>query len=454
MFLKKINISLQLLFLVLVSCVVWPSPLLAGDPSVRIEMERTTHQKVKVALTQFVLDKKSRDPEGLGEDVRKILENDLRLSELFMTVAPSVYEDLEQKDRESGEVDFWAWHQVGVQWLIKTDYQVTRGRLKLTFRLYDTVSELRLLGKVYASSKNLMRKSVHRFADELVLQLTGKRGVAETKLIFLSDENGSREIFVTDFDGHNQTQLTRDHTLNLTPIWSPDGEWIVYTSYGANNPDLVMMGAKGKKSKRTLLRLPGLNAAPAWSPVGTRLALVLSKDKNPEIYLLEKNRRLKRLTRHFNIDTSPTWSPDGKRIAFASDRSGTGAPQIYIMNVDQGDRGPVERISFGSSHNDNPAWSPDGDKIAYTSRVGKRFQIKIYDLNTKKNMTFTDTKSPGNNEQPTWSPDGRFIAYRHKEGAEPHIYIQRLGSDRARQLSFRPGGGLSPDWSPYPMSKR
>jgi TolB protein len=454
MFQKTIKTCLQFLFLALVGAVLNPSDLLAVDPSVRIELERTTHQTVKVALTQFVMGKKSRDPEGLGEDARKILENDLRLSELFMTVASSVYEDLEQKDRESGEVDFWAWHRVGVQWLIKTDYQVTQGRLKLTFRLYDTVSELRLLGKVYASSKNLMRKSVHRFADELVLQLTGKRGVAETKLIFLSDENGSREIFVTDFDGHNQTQLTRDHTLNLTPIWSPDGEWIVYTSYGANNPDLVMMGAKGKKSKRTLLRLPGLNAAPAWSPVGTRLALVLSKDRNPEIYLLEKNRRLKRLTRHFNIDTSPTWSSDGKRIAFASDRSGTGAPQIYIMNVDQGDRGPVERISFGSSHNDNPAWSPDGDKIAYTSRVGKRFQIKIYDLNTKKNITFTDTKSPGNNEQPTWSPDGRFIAYRHKEGAEPHIYIQRLGSDRARQLSFRPGGGLSPDWSPYPMSKR
>ena len=453
MFQNKIKTCLQFLFLAIVGSALGPSDLLAVGPSVRIEMERATHQKVKVALTQFVLDKKSRDPAGLGEDARKILENDLRLSELFMTVAPAVYEDLEQKDRESGEVDFWAWHQVGVQWLIKTDYQVIRGeKLKLTFRLYDMISELRLLGKVYTSSKNLMRKSIHRFADELVLQLTGKRGVAETQLIFLSDENGSREVFVTDFDGHNQTQLTRDHTLNLTPIWSSDGKWIAYTSYGANNPDLVMIDAKGKKSKRTLLRLPGLNAAPAWSPVGTRLALVLSRDRNPEIYLFEKNRRLKRLTRHFNIDTSPTWSPDGRRIAFTSDRSGTGAPQIYIMNVDQGDRGAVERISFGSSHNDNPAWSPDGDKIAYTSRIGKRFQIKIYDLNTKKTTAFT--KSPGNNEQPTWSPDGRFIAYRHKEGAEPHIYIQRLGSDRARQLSFRPGGGSSPDWSPYPMKKK
>ena len=190
--------------------------------------------------------------------------------------------------------------------------------------------------------------------------------------------------------------------------------------------------------------MPGLNAAPSWSPVDDQLTLVLSKDKNSEIYTLDNNRQLRRLTRHFNIDTSPTWSPDGKKIAFTSDRSGTGSPQIYIMDAVQGDRGGVKRISFGSSYNDNPAWSPDGDKIAYTARVGRRFQIMIYDLKTKKNFVFTKTR--GNTEQPTWSPDGRFLAYRHKEGSSTHIYIQRLGSEESRQLSFFSGGSTSPSW--------
>ena len=174
--------------------------------------------------------------------------------------------------------------------------------------------------------------------------------------------------------------------------------------------------------------------------------MVLSKDKNSEIYTLGNNRELRRLTRHFNIDTSPTWSPDGKRIAFTSDRSGTGAPQIYIMDAKQGDRGGVERISFGSSYNDNPAWSPDGEKIAYTTRVGKKFQITIYSFKTKKSTVFT--KKGGNNEQPTWSPDGRFLAYRHKVGSKANIYIQRLGSDKVRQLSFSSGGSTSPSWGP------
>jgi TolB protein len=177
-----------------------------------------------------------------------------------------------------------------------------------------------------------------------------------------------------------------------------------------------------------------------------KIALVLSRDQNSEIYLLKRNRKLQRLTRHFNIDTSPTWSPDGKKIAFTSDRSGTGSPQIYIMDAEKGDKGKVTRISFGSSYNDNPAWSPDGDKIAYTSRQGRKFQISVYDLNTHKSQIVTS--SLGSSEQPSWSPDGRFLVFRKRTNSGFNIFIQRLGSKAIRQLTFS-GKSHSPSWSPY-----
>ena len=448
MFQKKNNFIERLLFLALAVYIVWPCPLLAADPNVRIEMERTTRDEVKVAVTQFVQGKNSIDSEGIGLEAQKSLEADLRLSELFVKVSPATYESLEKKERGKKKVDLWAWHQVGAQWLIKKEYSVmSDGKLSFVFRLYDTVGERFLLGKRYTVGRNFLRKVIHRYTDELVLQLTGKRGVAETQIAFLSAENKNKEIFVVDFDGFNSKQITHDQTLNLTPTWSPNGRWLVYTSYAGNNPDLIMIDSLGRKPKRTLLRLSGLNAAPSWSPVDDRLTLVLSKDKNSEIYILGNNGQLRRLTRHFNIDTSPSWSPDGKKIVFTSDRSGTGAPQIYIMDASLGDSAGVERISFGSSYNDNPAWSPDGDKIAYTTRVGKRFQIAIYDLKTKKSTIFTNKK--GNSEQPTWSPDGRFLAYRHSGGSKTDIYIQRLGGTKVRKLSFYAGGGTSPNWAPH-----
>ena len=435
----------------ILAMVVWfqifPALVLA-EPRIRIELEKETRKKVNIAIPDFVLAAKYEDPEGLGREARGILQNDLKLSEHFVLIKPDDYKKLAFLEKNRTTVDYASWSEMGTQWLLKTQYKINPldKSFNVTFRLYDTVTERFLLGKRYTTTRKFLRNAVHRFADEIVLQLTGKRGIAETKVAFLSQTKGSKEIFTIDFDGHGLRKVTDEKSIILTPAWSPDGGWIVYTSYAARNPDLAMISASGQK-RRTLLKLPGLNAAPAWSPNGQRIAMVLSKDRNSEIYVLEKNFGLKRLTRHFNIDTSPTWSPDGKQIAFTSDRSGTGAPQIYIMSVKSGDKAGVKRISFGSGYNDDPAWSPDGDKIAFTSRVGKKFQIKIYNLKTRKSQQFTF--GPGSSEQPAWSPDGRFIVYRHKQKGQLQVFAKLIGGGVPRQLTFIKGGGYSPAWSPY-----
>ncbi|MZG52992.1 MAG: Tol-Pal system beta propeller repeat protein TolB [Nitrospinae bacterium] len=416
-------------------------------PRMRLDLEKETQRKVSLAITDFVFKGGGSDIRGMGKEAKRILEKDLVLSELFSLLTRPVFEELEKMEGTGASVDYRSWRQVGAQWVIKTEYaMMSKGRGQVfTFRLYDVVNKRFMLGKRYKASPKLLRKVVHRFADEVVLQLTGKRGISETKITFLGQENGNKEVYRIDFDGYNLQKLTRDNTVNLSPAWSPDGKWIVYTSYAAHNPDLIMIDSSGER-RQTLHRLPGLNAAPSWSPDMQKIAMVLSRDQNSEIYLLKKNRVLQRLTRHFNIDTSPTWSPDGKKIAFTSDRSGTGAPQIYIMDAEKGDSGKVTRISFGSSYNDNPSWSPDGDKIAYTSRQGKKFQISVYDLNSHKSEILST--GPGSAEQPSWSPDGRFLVFRKRINKRFNIFIHRLGGTGVRQLTFS-GKSHSPSWSPY-----
>lgn len=420
-----------------------------SESEIFVELSKETRSEVNIAVPRFVSTSRDAD-ESFAEKSRGILENDLRLFELFVPVNPGVYSELAQTEASTGQVNYGAWSQLGAQWLIKGEYEksVSGDKYKFVFRLFDVVNEQFLIGKRYQGKKSFMRKIMHRFADEVMEQLTGKRGVAETRLAFLTRTREGKEMYAVDFDGANVQKLTDERSVILSPDWSPDGRFIVYTSYKEHNPDLILLDPDGRRRRRPLLRLPGINSAPAWSPDGSKISLVLSKDSNSEIYVLNRWRKLTRLTRHFNIDTSPTWSPDGKKIAFTSDRSGTGRPQIYIMDSTKGDRAGVTRITFQSRYNDNPSWSPDGDKIAFTSMVGSNFQIKIYNIETRQ--TTDITSGPGSKEEPTWSPDGQFLAYRLTRGRNSAIHIKRLGGKKSRQLTFLPDGGVSPTWSPYP----
>lgn len=415
-----------------------------------IDLSKETQQEVRVAVTEYVPLNPEADEE-VGRLSRDILENDLKLFEIFLPVARDVYADLEKDENSQMRVNFPSWNQRGVQWLIKAEFKMSAGqdKIKLVFRLYDVINERFLMGKRYQGTRKFLRKMTHRFADEVMMELTGKRGVAETRIAFLSRSKKGKEIYAIDFDGAQAKKLTDERAVVLSPDWSPNGRSIVYTSYKDHNPDLIMVDDKGRK-RRPLLKLPGLNSAPAWSPDGNMISLVLSRDRNSEIYVLNRWRKLVRLTRHFNIDTSPTWSPDGEKIAFTSDRSGTGRPQIYIMDAQSGDRKGVQRITFDSSYNDNAAWSPNGDMIAYTSLVNGKFQIKVYNLETRDTLTLTE--GPRNKEEPTWSPDGRYLAFRVSQGRASAIHIQRVEGTRSRQLTFLSKGGFSPTWSPY--SKR
>jgi TolB protein len=420
-----------------------------SEESIFLDLVKTTQSKVNIAVPHFVSSGRDAD-DDFAEKSRKILENDLRLFELFVPVAPNIYSELEKSEAGTEQVNYSAWNQLGAQWLIKGQYEksISGDKYKFVFRLFDVVNEQFLVGKRYQGKKSFMRKIMHRFADEVMEQLTGKRGVAETRLAFLSRTPDGKEMHAVDFDGANVQKLTNEQSVILSPDWSPDGRFIVYTSYKEHNPDLILLDPNGRNRRRPLLRLPGINSAPSWSPDGSKISLVLSKDSNSEIYVLNRWRKLTRLTRHFNIDTSPTWSPDGKKIAFTSDRSGTGRPQIYIMDSTSGDRKGVTRITFKSRYNDNPAWSPDGDKIAFTSMVKGNFQIKIY--NTETRQTTNVTSGKGSKEEPTWSPDGQFLAYRMTRGRQSSIHIKRVGGGKSRQLTFLPDGGVSPTWSPYP----
>jgi TolB protein len=168
------------------------------------------------------------------------------------------------------------------------------------------------------------------------------------------------------------------------------------------------------------------------------MAVTLSKDGDPELYVTGKDGKIKRrLTHARSIDCSPNWSPSGREIVFTSDRSGM--PQIYIM---QADGSNVRRLSLsGGRYNDSPAWSPKGDWIVYVSRIDGFFQLCTIRPDGSGFQVITDEKV--DHEDPRWAPNGRHIVCTEKRGYQNVITVVDMRTGGKRILSQ----GETPDWS-------
>ena len=410
-----------------------------------IDITSPTVRKTPIAIAPFKDLSGNAKDSPVAEELRETLLSDLEFTTLFDIIPQKAYiEDPLKKGIRMGEFDFSDWRVIGSELLIKGGYREDPGEeckgggdLLVELRLYDVYRERLLKGKRYCGSKKALRKIVHRFADEVMEVLTGERGIFHTRLAFVRPRPGGKDIYISDYDGRDVRKIVSNGSINLSPQWSPNGRWLLYTSFKDGNPAFYIKNIlTGKEIKVT--DYPGINIGARWSPDGKRIALTLSIAGNPEIYTIDlRSRTLRRLTHNEAIDVSPAWSPDGKKIAFVSDRAGN--PHIYVMDADGRH---LRRLTFRGRFNASPDWSPRGDRIVFSRLQGGKFDIWAIDLDT--GMEERLTYGPGNNEDPSWSPDGRYIAFASDRDGKSYIYILRPDGEAQRVVE-----GADPSWSPW-----
>ncbi|HEX2191337.1 MAG TPA: hypothetical protein VHG51_20670 [Longimicrobiaceae bacterium] len=376
--------------------------------------------------------------EGAATAVRQIVRQDLDFSDRFRV------QDAPAGTRPVAPPAVAEWRDRGADWVLAGEVTPAGNGLALRLALLDAVYG-QVKGErtftVPRAADRGFRMAVHAAADEVVRWATGEPGIAASRVAFVLQGRGSKEIYLADWDGENVQRVTSDGSIALSPAWSPDGTRLAYTSFRSGIPILYERDlASG--ADRVVSRRDGLNITPSYAPDGRSIAFAATVAGNTEVAVADRNGGFEALTRGRRFDSlSPTFSPDGSRIAFVSNR--LGEPHIYVMSPG-GEPRLLSEFRYGAGgYNTSPDWSPRGNAVAYHSRVGGRPQLALVDAAGGRPRLLTNR---GSNEDPSWAPDGRHLVFASdREGGG--LFVIDAVSGRTRPLLKGRGYGL-PDWSP------
>lgn len=316
--------------------------------------------------------------------------------------------------------------------------------------LYDVrqpdLANAQVFGKTYLAplSEEGARRAARDFAAD-ILGYFGGVSLADSKIYFVSDRTGAKEIWVMDSDGRNQRPITRFNSISIEPAVSPDGTRIAFTSYARGNPQVFLFSVDPARDLRFKNQTASLSSSPAFTPDGQHIVYSSSAgtDRCCRIFIANLDETgFRPITAPGPIDTEPKVNPrTGADLVFVSERSGRF--QIYRMNVEGAD---VERLTPGEGEASNPAWAPDAQHIAFAWTRGYapgNYNIFVMDVATREYTQLTHQE--GKNEHPSWAPGGRHIVFSSTRSGKLQIWSMLADGTRLRQLTTE-GNNDRPVW--------
>ena len=302
-------------------------------------------------------------------------------------------------------------------------------------RVMDHINRSVLVSKAYSGAS--LRRQTHVFVDDFV-QALGRKPIAQTKIAFKGQNGYNGEIFVSDFDGFNTQEVTRDNTLVAAPCWVPGHLALYYTSYKLNHPDIFYQNlATG--SRRIFARYGGSNMSPAVSPDGKKVAMILSKDGWTDLYVGDADgTHLRRLTRSPQDESSPCWSPDGQWICYASKEHERRSLSKISVSGGTPHRIPTNLVGNPTE----PDWSPDGKWIAFTSQA-RDFSICVVPA------AGGDATVLVSGEDPSWAPNSRTLVFARRRGGQYVLSLLDAPTKQVKDVARTSGTSSQsqPSWA-------
>src|SRR5215470_7286956 len=208
-----------------------------------------------LALADFVA--RSAGVDVATNTFNQVLWDDLKFASVAGMVGKSLNPKSVVPDPASLQFDAWAGDPTRADYVAFGNLQDNGGLASDTY-LYDVKTKHQLIASRHTGEP---RRMAHEFADEIVKLLTGRDGIATSKIAYVA---GS--IRMMDYDGANQRVFASDGPMLLLPQFSPDGHYLAYVSYKSGWPNAVVRTSDGALVGGTHLR--ATTSSPVISPGG------------------------------------------------------------------------------------------------------------------------------------------------------------------------------------------
>ena len=330
----------------------------------------------------------------------------------------------------------WAGAPVNANYLAFGYSGVQDGRLTLYGWLYNagaaTPQTAQLIGKLYFGdlSADGAKKVAREFAAD-VLATMGVQSLSGTRVLFVSDRTGSREIYSMDYDGTNQKQLTSYRSLSSMPAVSPDGRLVAFVTYARGNPQIMVHTTEGGRRLSFYNPVSSVVETPEFTPDGKQMMFAAAIDGWVQLCIADVDGgNMRRVSNVRAIEVSPRINPkNGREVLFISGRSGR--QQLWLMNLDGG---APERLTTGEGDVANPGWSPDGQFISFAwTRGYEPGNFNIFIMDVAKRVPIQLTHGVGRNENPFWAPDGLHLVYSSMRGRSTQIFTMLANGTNVKQ---------------------